>query len=501
MDLLKQCQIWHEEEEHWKIVEALEAIDEEECTPEMDMELARAYNNLADPQLPQGIELLRAAVKLLLPYKEEYGQNYHWNFRIAYAYYYLDQEGEAIGYFKKALELHPGDRKILNTAAEIEEFIEDCEKRISIMNFPKNFRQKVKKAWEAFAGAEKELRLLVDKKEDSDAAEELMEKCSEFLHMAFEHIAYEIGFNGSQYELILSPEGEEEQLFMLDYFQRQVPPELLERWNFLVGRQAMKGMELRFDGFALSPADVQVWVERLAEHKIGVTLYCKKALPLLQEEEGRVWWMLSVLMDQELGELASMQIIKEFQVVDTPQAEKPISLGELSEFLKDMGISLEVDSQTYLERNYSGYEQKTAESENIRVRQDVYIGSSRCTSLVGEFLDMQSNAFNEFYHNGIAAGFFFYPLDGFPEENFGEKILDFREELEHYLVAKAPDAFMVLGGATGQYCGYFDFIAWDLEPVLEAAKEFFEQSSVEWASFHSFHPDAWPMRLKNEKED
>ena len=37
MDILKQCQKWHEEDKHQKIVDALEAISAEERTPEMDI--------------------------------------------------------------------------------------------------------------------------------------------------------------------------------------------------------------------------------------------------------------------------------------------------------------------------------------------------------------------------------------------------------------------------------------------------------------------------------
>ena len=43
MDLLEQCRIWHENDEHQKIIDALEAIPEGERTPEQDLELARAY--------------------------------------------------------------------------------------------------------------------------------------------------------------------------------------------------------------------------------------------------------------------------------------------------------------------------------------------------------------------------------------------------------------------------------------------------------------------------
>ena len=45
-ELLDHCEAWHEAEEYEKIVEALETIPEEGRTTDIDMELARAYNNL-----------------------------------------------------------------------------------------------------------------------------------------------------------------------------------------------------------------------------------------------------------------------------------------------------------------------------------------------------------------------------------------------------------------------------------------------------------------------
>ena len=44
LDILEQCQKWHEESKQHKIIDALEAIPAQERTPEMDSELARAYN-------------------------------------------------------------------------------------------------------------------------------------------------------------------------------------------------------------------------------------------------------------------------------------------------------------------------------------------------------------------------------------------------------------------------------------------------------------------------
>ena len=126
MELLEQCQLWHEQEEHQKIADALEAIPAGERTPAMDLELARAYNNLADPEEPEGRALLEKAIRLMEPHGEAMGDDYSWNFRMGYACYYLDREGEALEYFQRALALHPGDSPQYNTRAELQGLIDDC---------------------------------------------------------------------------------------------------------------------------------------------------------------------------------------------------------------------------------------------------------------------------------------------------------------------------------------------------------------------------------------
>ena len=48
MTLLEQCEIWNDREEYQSIIDAIEALPKEERTPELDSELARACNNIAD---------------------------------------------------------------------------------------------------------------------------------------------------------------------------------------------------------------------------------------------------------------------------------------------------------------------------------------------------------------------------------------------------------------------------------------------------------------------
>ena len=90
MTVLEQCQAWHEQDKHNAIVNTLEALPDSQRTAETDMELARAYNNLADPGKVNARDLLWRAIHRMEPHRSQLQDTYSWNFRMGYAYYYLD---------------------------------------------------------------------------------------------------------------------------------------------------------------------------------------------------------------------------------------------------------------------------------------------------------------------------------------------------------------------------------------------------------------------------
>ena len=79
-------------------------------------------------------------------------------------------------------------------------------------------------------------------------------------------------------------------------------------------------------------------------------------LDMFQENEDRVWWMLSVLTDQILGEIPAMTVIGEFEAVNERRSDPGAALSRLPELLKAMGISFCMEADEYLEHSYSGYE-------------------------------------------------------------------------------------------------------------------------------------------------
>lgn len=486
MELLEQCQQWFEQDEAQKVIDTLEAIPTGERTPELDSELAKAYIAVAHIGEREPFE---KALELLAPHEEYFAEDHCWNYRIALAYYCLDEEGPALRYFEKALEARPGDN-------DTQEYIDDCRRRLSLPRFEKNFRERTQEAWAAFSQIEAELRQIIDTDETHQRGEELVEKCGNALKTALRDTSFELGFNGEKYELILSPEGLRSRLFPLVYFQKQAPESVLEHWNIWVGRQPCAGFELRAGEIEVRAEDVQMWAEETEDHQVSLVLYCEKLTPILKEDTDKVWWALSMLVDQTIGEVSAIAFVAGFDVYAQPKDEPAKLLSELPELLQSMGLSLWRDGSDYLENSYRAYELKPVEDPEADWRLDVYTGSCRLPVLINDYLTARADTVDEYHRDGIAAGFLCYPVDGFAGEDRAEQILQFRDDLRDAILEKAgAEAVTFLGGATGLYYGYLDFLAWDLPAVLDSARDFFEDSQIGQGGFHTFRRDVGTVRL------
>ena len=493
MELLKQCQLWFEQNEFQHVIDALEALPAGERTPELDSELAKAYISIAEIGAT-GRPLYQKALDLLQPYEEELGEDHCWNYRMASAYYYLDEEGPALRYFERALKARPGDQ-------DTQQYIDACRHCLALPRFEKNFRERTQEAWIDFSQIEGSLRQIMDTDETHQRGEELIEKCGNALKTALCDTAFELGFNGEKYELILSPEGLRSRLFPLVHFQQQAPASVLEHWEIRVGRQLCEGFILRAGDLEIRAEDVQMWVEPTDHQQVNLALSCEKLKGLLKEDADRVWWALSMLVDQTIGEVSAIAFVAGFDVYAQPKDEPAMLLSQLPELLQSMGLSLWRDGSDYLENSYLAYELEPVEDPEADWRLDVYTGSCRLPVIINDYMTARSDAVDEYHKDGIAVGFLCYPLEGFTGEERSNAILDFRDDLRDAILRDArAEAVTFLGGATGLYCGYLDFIAWDLPAVLTAAQAFFEGSGLPYAHFHAFRRDVGGVPLLDENE-
>ena len=490
MTLLEKCRKWHEAGQFPKIIEALEALGEDGRTPELASELARAYNNEADPNTSEGRLMLHRAIELLEPHEEALGATYLWNFRLGYAYYYLDQEGRALSRFRRAHEAKPEDK-------DAKEFMEDCLKRVTLPFFRVPFRERTQKAWTAFEGEETEIRAMMDADKTHERGEEIVDRIERILRLAFEDVSFEVGFNGVKHELILTPEGNRMKLFELVYFRSHAPASVLRHWEITLGRRGTSGNELHAGGVRIGGEDVQAWLEP-DDDAFKLSVFCARLADLKAKEEGRAWWMLTTLTDQLLGEIPHMRWINDFELLDVPRAVPGFLLSDLPDKLRELGKDLAFDAETLLENSYVGYTREPDPDPDADWRLDVIAGSTACPPLINGYMSADDETMDALHSDGVTAGFIAFSLDGFTGENRTQRIFAFREALEAKLEkACGPDVVRMVGGATGVHFGYVDFMVWDLQPVLFEARAFLEASDVPAASFHVFRREVGSVPLKS----
>ena len=160
-----------------------------------------------------------------------------------------------------------------------------------------------------------------------------------------------------------------------------------------------------------------------------------------------------------------MRYIDDFNVLEESRAEPSFPLSQLPDKLKEKGLDLSCDPEGYLE-GYLGYKLEPNEDPDVDWRLDVIAGSTCCVPLLNGYLNADNDYMDELHADGAVAGFFCYPLDTLREEEGSEKIFDFRDRLEETLAAgDGPEILTLTGGATGLFCGYVDFIAWDIRAV------------------------------------
>ncbi len=484
-EFLHNLEMWNEQNEYKKIIDAIESLPDSQKTPDLISRMARAYNNLAGPE---DRELLKKAVELLDSVEEELAEDHNWNYRKGYALYYLDQELRARYYFEKALELRPGDE-------DTQEMIRECSRALTLPNSMKPFRVRTEEGWQSFLEGEGRLREMMDGKRQ----EEVVELCHQLLAPAFQELYFEMGYNGSKYELILSAEGNRARLFKLEYFKNHAPEEIFEKWNIHVGRQPSSGFELRMYGTGISTSDALVWVEDLEDKQVGLTIYCEKLTPLLNENENQAYSLMAILLDQAIGEIGAIRYAGYLELVSRPQEGSAIRLDELGAYIvekTDPERQNRPISAGELCQWYTAYQHEPSKEKDWGLRDDVFAGSTCCVPIVGSYYRGDDTVMEDFHMDGAVPGFFYYPLEGIPRD----LILDLRDLIEQGIKREAGDSVTFLGGATGTVYGYLDFIAWDLSEVLDAAVKVFRREQVREAYFHSFRRAVGSVCLKREEE-
>ena len=370
--------------------------------------------------------------------------------------------------------------------------------------FEKPFKKRVEECWDNFLKEEHVLRELIDGKAGQQA---VSAKMAELLSPAFAETFAEVGYNGSKYELTLCLEGSRTRLFSRAYFKDHAPSEVLQHWDILVGRQykgSVEQLAIGLGGSTVKASDIKVWNE-WDGGRTKMSLYCEAIVPLLSENPDVAYSIAYIMLDQAVGDLAEMTYIADLKFLTEPLLAEPLSLGQL---MKDFCDHLSATPQQLLDEKryidmFSVYRLQPVTEGPARLRNDIFGGSCNFLPLLNDFLGGRYDTCDMLAQDGIGAGFIFFSLDfAGSGKDRAAKILDLRDSVVAALEKNAPDAFLFIGGATGERFAYIDFLSYDLREVFRAVRdnavELFEKAGVRYAGFAPFRADGESVTLLEE---
>lgn len=331
----------------------------------------------------------------------------------------------------------------------------------------KSFKEGVNKFWKKFIKEEASIREMIDNKTEG---QKLVAKVNEVLSDAFHNAYFELGKNeAGKYELILTPEGDRATLFPLEYWKQAAPEELKEIWNFYSSKPGKPdgnfGMTM-YDT-SLDKENIQIYTEVDKEQQKVNLQVCSQNL--LKLEENQRYNMFFIFLDQFIGELYTMEYIGTIDFLEKPIDRQTTPVGELKTLI-DKNIEEEkwFPAESIIEK-CSGYQMKPSEAKDWQLREDIFIGYTACIPVLNAFYNQTDELFNRFQQDGITYGFLFYKSVNVPKE----QMVPFRAEIEDKIlaIAKKERVADTIGGGTGFYFSYMDFIIYDKKAFMKIAKE------------------------------
>lgn len=494
MDILQKCQKWIQEEHFDKVIKALDGIEPNERTPEMDLQLALALTNQG-ARVKNGSHMIQRAIELLESHEQLFGKSFMWNFIMGNAYFLLNEEGRALKYFECASEEDPDEFSSKSNIAL-------CIKRLTMPVYERSYRARVLMACLSFADQEREIRRLLDNLDKEGYAHRVLQKLSAiFLPVlptkriaAIPHILH--------YELVFSPDGGDYALHQLLFLKQQFKKIIKRHWNITLGTKASRDISYKRDGIELIGGDVKLWVTKEDDTLFNVSAYCPKLLQTRSENYALASWYLDNFIDIAIGEIANMRYIYDLDILDKPKSGKFIYLNELESTLRSKGCDLDISAEQYLASTFKVYNGKPDNNPYKIWREDICAGTTFVPELPECYGTGHNRLLDELHKQGICAGFIAFSLYNFIGSDRAEKILAFSEKFKDYLTKDGlGDVVKVVGTAVGLGYGYVDVMIWDLRPFLDAVYDFFNESDIEHVIFHSFRYKVGTVTIKQTQDD
>ncbi len=495
-DLEKQIDAFDENEEYQKIIDLIESLDESEQTYDIMSELGRAYNNLANDiadvlDASEQEKYFYKAIEVFNSIKDDEKKDKKLHYRLAYTYHGIGKYFDALEELEKSLSI---DSKYENSLELYPIVIED-------LSFPMirgyNLCERVEEFWEVFSEKESEIRAGIDSVSD-DGGESISNFVDEILSIVFENPAFEVGFytEKDSYEIVLPIDGEMFRIYSRQYLVSKMPESLKKKWVFTVGRRSITDIDklaLKRYEESIVAGSIKIIPSEGDDNKIDIKIYQPELAKLFQESEDHVYGIIFPLLDMAIGEVMTVRYIGNIDILtDDPDDEfktfqKWITLAGLYDYIIKNLANVYEDVNSY-----SVYKIEPKEGANFNYREDIFIGSTGCMSIISAYYNDDIYIIKELYQStGAILCYFYFSNDKYSNN----EVLDIRANTEETIQNKASQFGVVIGGATGHSYSYIDFIAYDPKSFIEIGQKILETLDSDDIGFSVFHKEAIKYRL------
>lgn len=528
MDLLEQCQLWLEEQNYLRIIEAIELIPQSSRSSDENLLLAQAYNYYGVEcgdlgyieKACETFASLRQHVQTTISFHRLYGD----------ALFNKGDLARALDQYLDALRISKDDKS--EQTQYLLDKAQDCIDQLSLLlghdkqargGFGQvcfeTYKHKVKASWDNILKVSSKIKDIfeeaVAQKKVTGTYGDTSEVVPLFSNALLINKGFLITFHNDigQVEVTFISQGNKEELYELVYFVLQCPDELLNNndWRFSIDKGPAQKPIYRNNLFTIKSIETKVAIlpptndyskqVRLKVWSPSVGLY------LNDEVRGPiVYEAMHDLVQYALGQIAYLALVEdiicvtdEYELTSYEYDESigVVTLDELFDKLNRAGYNASINAREYLKDCQLKYEDDGLINDVQPMRADVFLGFSSIPASISEFCTFRHETFATRLDDGVVPGFLAIEFDRYdvrivpmecnePDEytcdgevetvtndTMAAQFSAIEEVFKEYFCSGPFATVHCTGTATGRKYFYIDFICYDLNPdFIKQLKKF-----------------------------
>ncbi len=490
---LDHLNTWISEKRYPKVIDAVEAIPAEMRNPELNLRLGLSYMCTADFGTLEGRQQLQKAAELLEPIQpvaDDLQDPFLWYYTMGCILSFQERLLEAQPYIQKAYGLD-------SNRADVADMVELCRRAADRPKARWTFREGVQKAWDAFTQRQPEILQQLAKEQTGRCSDKLERMVARSMTNAFSEPKLSVWKTAGKPWIVFDATVSNIGILQIQALLRQAPAAVREVWDFQIGPLPDKrSREVRIYLRKYGEMPVQLYEDasgeivsaKLMEIPIVLTgaqyqVY-SMMFPDFQEAFRYIRKVLGALPFWRLAHVITREM----------HPGQTVPLRDLVQTLAEHGLDCSETSASKVLPPLPYERSKRARVKAWRGMQES--GEHRYPELLDTIDDRYLYFSNDTVQDGVEGGYLVWPIQNGTSRKGQAQTVQFQKELQTRLLEEAgEDCLTPLGRGADPYFAYLDFVAWDLQPVLEAAADLLQDAGLPWAVYRPYRDTDPPTSL------